>query len=437
MPAQTEQAARKPISSANLLTLAFLNLGRHGLRAVVNVIGIAIAVASLTFFLAFYRGTYEGVMFSSVIDYSTAHGQFMSPSFDDDDPDTWLDKPNLLDESVAGSTGLAGRFSPEGGESDARFAPRLQSPAFAGDGSRKAPVTLMGVNFAREKETFSVSTRMKEGSFPEPGTGGVVIGYRLAETLGLSAGDEIRIQATTVDSAPNLDYWKIAGIFSTGFPPMDRDTVLMDLSEAQGFLAAEGKINKVYARFNQGQSSDARERAVALSESRSAEWAPMGLEFREWQRYARLMVDDARKDSGFYAIFIAILLFLSLSTMAGTMRVTVWERKREIGMLRASGWYQGEITRLFLIEAVLIGLAGGITGCLIGGAAAELLAANPISFAGSMADLDIPNFSLTCDLMPRDIVLSLTSGFLTALFAALMPAISGARMPILSALSER
>ena len=409
---------------------------RHGLRAIVNVVGIAVATAALTFFLAFYRGTYEGVMFSSVIDYSTGHGQFMSASFDDDDPDSWLDRANLLDESVARGQTLARTVDPRYATGDMSFAPRLVSPAFAGDGARKAPVVLMGVDFARERGVLSVANRMKEGSFGD-GSGGVVIGSKLAETLGLSVGGEIRIQATTVDSAPNLDYWKVTGIYATGYPPMDRDAVLMGLPEAQGLLAAEGKINKIYARLVPGPGARERERAIARVKSRSAELRSQGLEFREWQRYARLIVDDARKDGGFFATFIAILLFLSLATMAGTMRVTVWERKREIGMLRASGWFQGEITRLFLIEAILIGVAGSVAGCLLGGAAANLLESNPLRFAGSMADLDIPNFMLTSDLEPVDAILALASGLLTALFAGIMPALSGARMPILTALSER
>jgi len=101
MPARRKNLAVRPISSANLFALAILNLRRHGLRAAVNIAGISIAVAALVFFLSFYRGTYEGVMFSSVIDYATPQGQFMSSSFEDDDPDLWLEPENLFDEKLA------------------------------------------------------------------------------------------------------------------------------------------------------------------------------------------------------------------------------------------------------------------------------------------------------------------------------------------------
>ena len=214
---------------------------------------------------------------------------------------------------------------------------------------------------------------------------------------------------------------------------------MMNLSQAQAFLGAEGRVNKLYSRLAAGGDSTAREQRIAAMETKAAgeHLAALGLVFKSWQSYAKPIVEDAEKDGEFYAVFIGILLFLSLSTMAGTMRVTVFERKREIGMLRASGWLQSEITRLFLFEALAIGIIGSAAGCLLGGVASWALALRPIGFGGTMAGLDIPNFALTCDPQAIDFLWSLTAGILTALFAGIVPAVSGARMPILSAMAER
>jgi len=433
MPARRKNLAVKPISSVSLFALAILNLRRHGLRAAVNIAGISIAVAALVFFLSFYRGTYEGVMFSSVIDYATSHGQLMSATFEDDDPDLWLTRENLFDEGLAQDgilqrpTAASGRWSPI-------LAPRLVCQAFAGDGSRKAAVTLAGVDFERESKVLSIDERMVGGVF---GGDGVVIGKKLAETLSLSVGDEIRVQANTTDGASNLDYWRISGIYSSGYPPLDRGMIMMSLPQAQAFLGAEGKINKLYSRLAGRNDSVARELGIAAMGAEAESLARLGLVFKSWKDYAKPIVEDAEKDSEFYLIFIGILLFLSLSTMAGTMRVTVFERKREIGMLRASGWLRSEIMRLFLFEALAIGIAGSAAGCLLGGTASWALALKPIGFGGAMGGLDIPSFALTCDPQAIDFLWSLLAGFLTALLAGIFPAASGARMPILSAMAER
>lgn len=91
---------RTRIPARDLLRLAVLNTRRHTARALANVAGIAVAVAALVFFLSFFRGTYEGIMFSAVIDYATAHFQVQSESFDEDDSDAWLSESSLLDASV-------------------------------------------------------------------------------------------------------------------------------------------------------------------------------------------------------------------------------------------------------------------------------------------------------------------------------------------------
>jgi len=449
MPEPDKSKALRRIPATSLLSLAFLNVRRHGLRAAVNIVGIAITVAALVFFLSFYRGTYEGTMFSSVIDYATSHGQFMSVSFDDDDPDVWLKRENLIDEGIVQSGDLLSAVASRDKDWAPIAAPRLMSPALAGDGARVASVTLAGVVFLQEAKLLAIDDRMVAGSFGDEaaagalpaanGPRGVVIGKKLAQTLSLTVGEEIRIQATTTDGASNLDYWRIAGIYSTGYPSLDRAMVMMDLAEAQDFLNAGGKINKIYCRLAEGKSSVDRTRSLALleTESERKRFADLGLGFRSWENYAKAIVDDAKADSFFFAIFIVILLFLSLSTMAGTMRVTVFERKREIGMMRATGWLRNEITELFLFEALVIGIVGSLAGCFVGSIASLWLEFSPLEFSAALASFDIPRFSLTCDLQPVDILISLAIGFLTAMLAGISPALTAARMPILSALSER
>ena len=445
-PGLSQRIALKRIPARNLLSLAFLNVRRHGLRAAVNIVGIAITVAALVFFLSFYRGTYEGTMFSSVIDYATSQGQFMSASFDDDDPDLWLAGGNLIDENIARSGDLLSAVHPRDKGWTPIAAPRLMSPAFAGDGARVAAVTLAGVVFPQEAKLLAIDDRMVAGAFGDAAgelassaSPGVVIGKKLAQTLSLAVGDEIRIQATTTDGASNLDYWRISGVYSTGYPSLDRAMVMMNLAEAQDFLNAGGKINKIYCRLAEGKSSVDRTRSLESleTEAERKRFADLGLGFRSWEKYAKAIVDDAKADSFFYAIFILILLFLSLSTMAGTMRVTVFERKREIGMMRATGWLRNEITELFLFEALVIGVVGSLAGCCVGGLFSLWLELSPLEFSAALTSFDIPSFSLTCDPQPVDFLISLAIGFITAMLAGISPALTAARLPILSALSER
>ena len=255
------------LTPANVIRLAFLNSQRHGARAVVNIVGIAIAVAALLFFLAFFRGTYEGVMFASVIDAAIGQAQVQAQAFDEDDPETWVDPPNLF--APGPPSDLVAGLS----------APRLTSPAFAGDGTRKAPVLLSGVDFQAERCVFSLATRVVDGTFGGPG---VTIGSTLATTLGLNVGDDIQIQARTSDGAPNLETWKVAAIVASGYPPVDRTLVLADLAEVQNFLAAEGRVNKLFLRVARGPGIAAREQGLAVLARSGPDFKVLGLSSRPW-----------------------------------------------------------------------------------------------------------------------------------------------------------
>lgn len=253
----------------------------------------------------------------------------------------------------------------------------------------------------------------------------------MSKTLGIGLGDELRIQARGADGTPNLDYFPVAGIYNSGYPPIDRGMVFLPLDQAQAFLGAPGKINKVFVRAAD-RASGTRAAGAARELLRGT-----GLSVRPWEDFAKGLVEDAKGDSFFYGVFIAILLLLSLSTVAGTMQVTVFERRREIGMMRACGWLRREIALLFTAEAAAIGATGAFLGCALGGAASLILQLYPLKLAFPMSALDFPEFSLTCRLSGGDFLLAALAGAATALLAGISPARRAARTTILSAISER
>ena len=73
----------------------------------------------------------------------------------------------------------------------------------------------------------------------------------------------------------------------------------------------------------------------------------------------------------------SIALLIGILGIANTMAMSVFERTREIGILRALGWKRGQVLILIQLEAVVLGLGGGIVGVVIGWGALHLLAALP------------------------------------------------------------
>ncbi len=118
-----------------------------------------------------------------------------------------------------------------------------------------------------------------------------------------------------------------------------------------------------------------------------------------------------------------IALFIGALGIANTMAMSVFERTKEIGVLRALGWRRTRVMKLILIEAVILGVAGGCFGVAGGWLALRILAGLP--FTASFVTSSIP--SLTC-------VEALCIAVVVGLLAGFVPAQRGARLSPVEAL---
>jgi putative ABC transport system permease protein len=433
-----------PASSANPLppnrfllsaiaSIAIKNLFRHRRRTVVNLIGIAVAVGSLLFFQAFYRGSYEELMFGTIIDYQTAHLQVQSAAFVDEDPDSYATEPSMIAdwEGLCGSLRKVTRVS--------ELSPRLIIPAFAGDGIRKRAVLLAGIDQQAERKAMRTLDRLSAGR-PLSGPGQVLIGDSLARLFGLQPGGQLRVQVRTVDGVPNIQTFTIVGFFVTGYAQIDRGMVFASLPDVQEVSSAGDRVNRIHIRAasvdDVGAVTDAIE--GVLSQARPLKnTGTARLVTKPWTESAAGLLEHSRGDQLFMYVFLGILLVLALSTVAGTMYMAVFERTREIGTLRAMGWHRAEVFQLFMLEAALIGISGSALGIILGGTASVCLARFPIDLSGLSGSLDIPFLKMTCRLTGLDAAVASLAGAAAAAGAGIAPARRAASLGIVKALSTR
>ena len=411
--------------------MAARNLSRHRRRTLVNVLGIAVTVGSLLFFQAFYRGSYEELMFGTIIDYQSAHIQVKTPSLVDEDPDSYVSESSMISGWEPLREGLLGIHGVRG------VSARLVVPSFAGDGIRKRAVLLAGVDETADRAVLRTLERLADGRhFSGPGQ--VLVGASLARLFGLKPGDSLRVQVRTVDDVPNIQAFTIEGLFSTGSPQIDRGMVFASLADVQDLTSAGDRVNRIYLRAVSVDAVGAVRSDVtgAIARHPRSEATPgAGLHATTWEESAEGIIEHSRGDRLFMLVFLSILLVLALSTVAGTMYMAVFERTREIGALRAMGWHRSEVFRLFSIKAGLIGLGGAALGIVLGGAASVWLAWFPIDMGGIASSLEIPFLRVTCRLTGLDAVVSSLAGAAAALAAGLAPARRASRMEIVKALA--
>lgn len=278
--------------------------------------------------------------------------------------------------------------------------PELSVASRLGDGAG-ADVMLRGVTpIAR---SFYREVTIEQGEPPGPGKR-VVVGEKLARARRVKAGDTLSFEGTT---------WSVAGVFSARGAVYEQE-IWTDLDDLAAATRRPGPTHFTV----RAASRDAAKALVARICDQRAE--PLQALTSE-AAYARIggMSIWMSALGQFIAVVIALgAVFGGMNTMFSA----VAHRRREIGILRAVGYRPGAILASFLLESLLIGLAGGLLGAAL-------------SFAVARLPLQIP-FLLENDVGIRagNIGAGLILAVGVAVLGGLLPAVTAARMQVVDAL---
>ncbi|ODS52056.1 MAG: hypothetical protein ABS36_18015 [Acidobacteria bacterium SCN 69-37] len=245
------------------------------------------------------------------------------------------------------------------------------SPVVTGSGvvtrlDAHVPVVVRGVEPDRFIAIIDLPSRMIEGQFAI-GAGRVVIGRDLAEDLGAAVGDRLRITSTE----DVTDIVTIAGVFALGNEGVDGSWIVTSLPHAQALFALPGGVTAIEMKVTDvfdaaGVADDLARRTGLTADS----WMTVN---------ASLLSGLAAQASSKTMIQSFVVLTVALG-IASVLIVSVVQKSREIGILRAVGTPAHHILLVFLIQGGVLGLTGSIIGSGLGMAFAkafETVAVNP------------------------------------------------------------
>jgi len=118
------------------------------------------------------------------------------------------------------------------------------------------------------------------------------------------------------------------------------------------------------------------------------------------------------------SFFGAVALMVSAIGMFNTMTIALLERTQEIGIMKSLGASNGDIKKTFLVEAVLIGFLGGVSGILTGIGASEIFNFGVNKLAGSFGGDKVDLFYIPIEFMLMILVFSTTVGLMTGFYPA-------------------
>jgi putative ABC transport system permease protein len=221
-----------------------------------------------------------------------------------------------------------------------------------------------------ESLTFLSGHRFENGK-PE-----VILGDAVAGSLNKKVGDELSIQGSS---------FTIVGIFHGG-TALVAGAVIMPIDQLQIVSSLQGKVSGFHVRLRPTPAGESNDHYMKRAQ-KEIETALPGLN-------AQLATERASNNQ-FVLLAHAvawgtssIALMMGILGIANTMAMSVFERTREIGILRAIGWKAGRIVLLIELEATVLGFAGGILGIGFGWGALRLLSTFPQTASIVSSSLD-------------------------------------------------
>ena len=369
----------------SLAWFAWRNLGRRRLRTFLTLCGIGMAIGA----------------FVALVGFSRSFEHEWLRMYESSGTDIAVVQKTFLNTSVDESAGATLKRLPDVAQA---------TPMILNMMDLTPEVNALAYGWKADSYEFE-SLTFKSGHRFQDGHAEVILGDLLASNLNKTTGDTLEIQGSK---------FTVTGVYHGG-SALEAGAVILPLDQLQLIGSLQGKVTAFHVRLRPVPAGDSPEHYLQSAQAQ-IEAALPGLR----------AVPAAERASNNQLVVLAhaaawgtssIALLIGVLGIANTMAMSVFERTREIGILRALGWKSWRILLLIQIEAAALGLVGGVVGIVAGWGALRLLSTLPQT--ASIVSADFPLLLL---------LEALGVAILAGLLAGVVPAWRGAHLSPVEAL---
>ena len=299
----------------------------------------------------------------------------------------------------------------------AAVSPMVGGAGLARRGEAQRSIALVGVELDRYDRIISLRAKVVSG-MPRLGPGEAIIGTELAHDLGLQVGDRFNISTGVGAAAANgsasdatSDSARVTALVDLGVRELNRRSVFVPLRTAQSLLSLPGGVTNIDMALRDVWA------APALATALAGRW-PYKVE--SWQDTNAGLVSALNAQSVSTTLIRSVVMVVVVLGIASVLVVSVVQKRREIGILRAMGATQGQVLRVFLLQGAIVGAIGSVLGVLL----AQLLILAFTSFVRGSDGL--PLFAIT--LSPLLALQIAAIATVCGVLAAVAPARRAARL---------
>ncbi len=285
----------------------------------------------------------------------------------------------------------------------AAVSPSVSGAGLALRGEASKAIALIGVELTRYDRIVQLRSRVVQGE-ARLGPGEGIIGRELANDLGVRVGD--RLNVVTSSAAGSIEQaLRITALVDMGVRDLNRRLVLVPLRTAQSLVGLPGGATNLDITLTDVWV--AADVAAALG----ARW-PYKVE--SWQDANAQLLSALKAQSVSTALIRGVVMIVVVLGIASVLVVSVVQKRREIGILRAMGATRAQVLRVFLLQGGIVGALGSVLGVMLAWVLIKLFT----TFVRGSDGLPLFNISLTLQLALTTAVLATVCGVLAAVAPA-------------------
>jgi len=250
-------------------------------------------------------------------------------------------------------------------------APEVTGSVIATYGTKTQNLAIVGVDPEQQIRVTTIGEKVLSGGFSRlrSTAGGVVIGSGVASNLGARLDDTISLASSTGGKTTA----RVVGIFQTGVTPVDYSRAYMLLSSAQTLLDKKNTINRIILRTDDYSKADAYARQIeSVAAYKTESWQESNANFLKIFKIQEIIT----------SFITGALMVVAAFGVLNILIMAVLERVNDIAILKSFGLSRNDITLIYLLQGVAIGLIGSAIGLILGKLSVEILRKIPIQMQG-------------------------------------------------------
>ncbi|MGU9962036.1 MAG: lipoprotein-releasing ABC transporter permease subunit [Candidatus Puniceispirillales bacterium WSBS_2018_MAG_OTU23] len=243
--------------------------------------------------------------------------------------------------------------------------PQVEGQVMAANNGLTTGAVVRGVRWADLAARKSLWDVLSEETIQNFKTGKqVLLGHRLAQTIGIRAGDSITLvgargRSTPFGTLPQRRTFVVGGVFDVGMFEYDKSFIFMPLEQAQSFFGSEGRVTALEVYSNNLNNTDVIRKNIAQT-------VPANVRVNDWRDRNKSFLNALAVERNVMFLILTLIIIVAAFNIISSMIMLVRSKNNDIAVLRAMGASGGGIMRVFFMTGASIGVVGTVIGTLIG-----------------------------------------------------------------------